>query len=59
MEPVVYTEGLVRRPQRSWQDRKPDTHVGYGSNEEKETIREHEGHAPSPSANPKERIGEI
>ena len=56
MEPVVYTEGLVRRPQRSWQDRKPDTHV---SNEEKETIREHEGHAPSPSANPKERIGEI
>ena len=44
MEPVVYiTEGLARRPQKSWQDRIPDTHVGYGSNEERETIREYEG----------------
>ena len=60
MEPVVYiTEELARRPQRSWQDRIPDTHLDNGSNEERETIREHEGHAPSPSANPKERKGEI
>ena len=83
MEPSVYiTEELIRRqgPQRSWQDRIPDTHLDNGSNEERETIREHEGfnrrpqrsripdahlrktirehesHAPSPSANPKERI---
>ena len=42
-------EGLNRRPQRS---RIPDAHL-------RETIREHKGHAPSPSANPKERKGEI
>ena len=36
---VYITEGLIRRPQRSWQDRIPDTHL---SNEERETIREHE-----------------
>ena len=50
------TEGLIRRPQRSWQDRIPDAHLGNGSNEERETIREHEGHASSsPSEKPKER----
>ena len=56
---VHITEGLVRRPQRSWQDRIPGAHL---CNEERETIREHESHAPSPSANPKERYkfkGEI
>ena len=63
LEPVVpITERLTRRPQRSWQDRILDAHLGNGSNEERETIREHESHAPSPSAYPKERYkfkGEI
>ena len=52
---VYITEGLVRRPQKSWQDRIPDAHLDNGSNEERETVREHESHALSPSANPKER----
>ena len=56
---VYITEGLIRRPQRSWQDRIPDTHL---SNEERETIREHEDPVPLPSEKPKERYkfkGEI
>ena len=75
MEPSVYiTEGLTREqgPQRSWQDRIPDTHLDDGSNKAKETripdthfreaISGNESHAPLPSANLKERYkfkGEI
>ena len=53
---VHITEGLIKRqPQKSKQDKMPDAHLGNGSNEEIGTIREHESHAPSPSANPEER----
>ena len=44
---VYITEGLIRRPQRSWQGRIPDAHLGNSGNKERETIREREDYVPS------------
>ena len=57
-----HQEGLKKRPQRSWQNRIPDTHLVplLDSNKERETIRDDEGHALSHDERLKDKFrGEI
>ena len=44
-----HQEGLKKRPQRSWQNQIPDTHLVplLDSDKERETIRDDEGHTLS------------